>query len=129
MQTIVNDDCSVCPSVSLSRGSTRLHCAKTAEQIKFLFGMYILGGQRNIVLDAESCMICPHRGGFDATFAKLLWPLVKILFVCCGLVSNAVIYYLEGPIKFVHVSLKNYACLHCLFICFCSNPASRLQYL
>jgi len=38
MQTIVTDDRGVCSSVSLSHGSTRLHCAKLAEQIKMLFG-------------------------------------------------------------------------------------------
>jgi len=38
-------------SVCLSYGSTRLHCAKTAEQIKILFGVNTLGGPRNIVLD------------------------------------------------------------------------------
>jgi len=47
MQTIVTDDCGVC----LSRGSTRLHCAKAAELMKILFGVNILRGPRNIVLD------------------------------------------------------------------------------
>jgi len=35
----------------LSRGSTRLHCAKTAEQMKIVFGVNTVGGPRNIVLD------------------------------------------------------------------------------
>jgi len=56
---IIADDRCVCPSVSppvslsvcLSRGSTRLHCAKTAEQIKILFVVNTLGGPRNIALD------------------------------------------------------------------------------
>jgi len=43
------------------------HCTKTAERINILFGVNTLAGPRNIV----------HvRRGFDATFAKLLWPLV-----------------------------------------------------
>jgi len=37
--------------VCLSRGSTRFHCAQTAEQIKILFGVNTPGGPRNIVLD------------------------------------------------------------------------------
>jgi len=47
MQTIVTDD----PSVCLSGGSTRLHCAKMAERIKMLFVTNTRGGPRNIVLD------------------------------------------------------------------------------
>jgi len=42
---------SVRPLVCLSRGSTRLHCAITAEQIKVLFGVNTFGGPRNIVLN------------------------------------------------------------------------------
>jgi len=41
---------SVRQSVCLSRGSTRLHSAKTAERIKMLFGINILGGLQDIVL-------------------------------------------------------------------------------
>jgi len=44
MQTIVTDVRGVCPSVCLSRGSTRLHSAKTAEQLKMLFVVKTLGG-------------------------------------------------------------------------------------
>jgi len=67
---------SVRQSVCLSRGSTRLHCAKTAEQIRILFGVSTLGSPRNIVLDGD-----PHPprlawGKLDAAFTKLLWPLV-----------------------------------------------------
>jgi len=51
MQTIVTDVYSV--SICLSCGSTRLHCAKMAEQIKILFGVNTLGGPRNIVLDGH----------------------------------------------------------------------------
>jgi len=77
MQTIVTDVYGVCQSVSLSlsRGSTRLHCAKTAEQIKMLFGVNTFEGPRNIVLDGGPDP--PQRGGFDAAFAKILWPLVQ----------------------------------------------------
>jgi len=56
MQTIVTNDRgvyqSVCLFVSLSRGSSRLHCAKMAERIKMLFGVNTLGSPRNTVLDA-----------------------------------------------------------------------------
>jgi len=38
-QPIVTDVRGVCSSVCLSRGSTRLHCGKTAERIKMLFGV------------------------------------------------------------------------------------------
>jgi len=51
MQSIVIDVRGVFPSVTLSHGSTRLHCAKTAEQIKILFGMNTLGAPKNIVSD------------------------------------------------------------------------------
>jgi len=50
MQTIVTDDCSVCPSVCLSRSSARLYCAKMAEQIKMLFGVNTPKGPWNNVL-------------------------------------------------------------------------------
>jgi len=65
-------------SVCLSRGSTRLNCAKTAEGIKVLFGVNTLRGQRNIALDGGPDP--PQRGGvFNAAFAKLLWPLVLLI--------------------------------------------------
>jgi len=53
MQPIVTDDRGVCLSVSLSRGSTRLHCAKTAERIKLLLAVNTLGGPRDIVLHGD----------------------------------------------------------------------------
>jgi len=70
MQTIVTDVCSIC----LSRGSTRLHCAKTAEQIKMLFEVNTLEGPRKL----DGGPNAPQRGGggIDAAFAKLLWSLV-----------------------------------------------------
>jgi len=43
----------VSPSVCLSRGISRLRCAKTAEQIQMLFGVNTSGGQRNIVANFE----------------------------------------------------------------------------
>jgi len=49
MQTIVTDVRGVCPSVCLSRGSTRLHCAKTAERIKILLGVNTPAGPRNML--------------------------------------------------------------------------------
>jgi len=51
IKTIFTDVCGVCLSVCLSRGSSRLHRAKTAEQIKMLFGVNTPGGPRDIVLD------------------------------------------------------------------------------
>jgi len=51
MLTILTNVRSVCKSVCLSRGSSRLHCAKLAEQIKMLFGVNTPGGRWNIVLD------------------------------------------------------------------------------
>jgi len=54
MQAIVTNVCGVC----LSGGSTWLHCAKTAEWIKRLNGLNILGSQRNIVL-----VLIPHSEG------------------------------------------------------------------
>jgi len=67
MQTIVTDAC----SVYLSRGSTRLCCAKTAEQIKILFRVNTLGGPRNILLIS-------HGTGraFSAAFGKSIWLVV-----------------------------------------------------
>jgi len=49
MHTVVTDDGSVCPSVCLSHGSTRLHCAKTVERIKIMFGVNTLGAQETCV--------------------------------------------------------------------------------
>jgi len=46
MQPIATDDCGVC----LSRGSTGLHCGKTAEWLKMLWGDYSWGPWK-IVLD------------------------------------------------------------------------------
>jgi len=47
MQSILTDVCSISPS----RGSSRCHCAKMAEQIKTLFGVNTPGGPWNIMLD------------------------------------------------------------------------------
>jgi len=49
MQTIGTDNRGVC----LSRGSTRLHFAKTAKWIKVLFGVKTLESPRNIILDGS----------------------------------------------------------------------------
>jgi len=70
MRTIAINVPGVCQSV------TRLRCAvrlKAAERIEVLLGLETLGDLRNIVLDGGSDF--PHR--FDATFTKLLWPLVS----------------------------------------------------
>jgi len=57
MQTIVTDVCGVC----LSRGSARLHCAKTTEEIKMLFLVNTPWGPWNIVLDGG--LDFPHSKG------------------------------------------------------------------
>jgi len=44
MQSILTDVSVVCLPVCLSRGSSRLRCAKPAEQIKMLFGVNTPGG-------------------------------------------------------------------------------------
>jgi len=49
MQPIATDVHIVCLFLCLSRGSSQLHCAKTAEQIKMLFGVNTPGGPWNIV--------------------------------------------------------------------------------
>jgi len=47
IQSILTNVC----RIRLSRGSYQLHCAKTAEQIKMLFGVNTPWNPRNIVLD------------------------------------------------------------------------------
>jgi len=42
-----------CSCFCLSRGFTRLWCARTAKLIEVLFGIKPLGGPRNIVLDGD----------------------------------------------------------------------------
>jgi len=66
MHTIVTDVRSVCLSVCLSCGSSWLHCAKMAEQIKMVFGVNTLGDPRNIVLDVGLGL--PQRGEAGPTF-------------------------------------------------------------
>jgi len=68
MQTIVTDDRGVCPSVCLSRSSTRLHCAKTVERIKMLFGVNIPGGPWSIVLEG---VLFPHSKGDLGTIFQI----------------------------------------------------------
>jgi len=60
VQTVVND---VCLSVCLSRGSARLHRAKTAEQIKMLIGVNTLAGPWNIVLHGGQGILIPRSVG------------------------------------------------------------------
>jgi len=52
----------VCPPVCLSRGLTRLHCAKSAKRIKILFGVNTFGGPRTTVLDGGPD---PPQGGAE----------------------------------------------------------------
>jgi len=48
-----------------------LHCANIAKQIEFLLGLETLGEPRNTVLNGSPDFL----QGFNAAFAKLLWPL------------------------------------------------------
>jgi len=64
-------------SVSLSHGFMRVCYANIAERIEVLLGVETLQDLRNIVLDEDP----NFTHGFDAAFAKLLWPLV-ILSLC-----------------------------------------------
>jgi len=53
--------------------------AKTAERFDILFVVDTSGGPRNVILNGVP--MSPRRGGsdgFDAAFAKLLWPLVEL---------------------------------------------------
>jgi len=56
----------------------RAHCAKAAERINVLFGVETLGIKETLY---QIGVFIPHdKGrGFDAAFAKLLWPL-ELLF-------------------------------------------------
>jgi len=73
MQSILTDVCGVCLSVCLSCGSSRLHCAKMAVQIKMLFGLNTPGGSWNIVLEMGPD---PERGGWGFSF-KFWTPLLS----------------------------------------------------
>jgi len=64
MQTIVIDDLGICPSV------IQAGYAKMAGQIDVLFG---LGTQETLY---KMGVLISTQRGFDAAFAKLLWPLV-----------------------------------------------------
>jgi len=94
MQPIVTNVRGVCPSVCLSRGSTRLHCAKTAEWIKMLFWVNTFGSPRDIVL----------HGGPDPptdkvpTF-KLSDPLVSPEWLKLETWNFACIYTAADPIQ------------------------------
>jgi len=70
MRTIAIDDPGVCQSV------TRAGCAKTAERIDVLFGVKTHGDPKNIALHGGAHLLTVKGRGFDAAFAKLLWPLV-----------------------------------------------------
>jgi len=57
-------------SFCLSRGSTRLRCAKTAELINILFGVNTLGGTRNAVLDGGLDPTQRGERGVEENFAQ-----------------------------------------------------------
>jgi len=79
MQTIVTDVRGVC----LSCGSTRLHCAKTATQIKMLFRVNTYEDPRNIVLDGGPDPPTARGGGFDVRpFSTYFGLLLRIMFAC-----------------------------------------------
>jgi len=61
---------SVSQSVSLSRGLTPFHCAKTVERIRILFKVNTLRGPRNIVLDRSPD---PQRGRKSWGKFRPLW--------------------------------------------------------
>jgi len=69
MLTILTDVRGVCLSVCLSCGSSRLHCAKMAEQIKMLFGV------NDIVLDVGPTSPRREEGGQHIDFGtpSYLW--------------------------------------------------------
>jgi len=70
----------VCQAVCLSRGRG---CAKTAERIDALFTVETPGNPRKNVFDEIPIPTPTARGrGFDAAFAKLLWPLVGVHSIC-----------------------------------------------
>jgi len=65
---------SVSPPVCLSRDSTRLHCTKTADQIKMLFGVNTPGGPSNIVWDGGPD---PTTERGHVTYFWILGPLAS----------------------------------------------------
>jgi len=80
MQTIATD-VPVRQSVCLSRGYTRLRCAKTAERIEVLFMVNTLGAK------GTSCQTgIPIPQGEGKRIRYRLWPLVN---VCCVFYSVA----------------------------------------
>jgi len=62
---------SVCQSVCLSRGSTRLHCAKTAERINTLFGVNSFEGQWNIVLNGSPDPLTAREKGIRCSLRQI----------------------------------------------------------
>jgi len=74
MLTVVTDVRGVCLSVCLSRGTSRLHCAKIAQQIKMLLVVNTPGGPWNIVLDMSPDS---HREGKGAHFEILGPPYIS----------------------------------------------------
>jgi len=69
MQTVVTDVRGVCLSLCPSSASTPLRCAKTAERIRMLFVVNILGGPRNILLDGGRDP--PQRGGIRCSLRQI----------------------------------------------------------
>jgi len=77
MRSIATDDrIALCVSLSASLSVTRLRRAKT---LNLLFVLDTDGNPRRIVFDEgpDPATARPRRGeGFNAAFAKLLWPFV-----------------------------------------------------
>jgi len=67
---------SVRQSVCLSRGSTRLRCAKTAKQIKILFEVNIFGGHK------KHCVRRRSRSSLQRGKGNSTKPLPKYLTSC-----------------------------------------------
>lgn len=71
-------DVSVAWCLSISLPVTRLYLAKTS----VLFGLETFEGLRNSALNGGPDLPTERRkGGFDAAFTKVLWPLVENSFI------------------------------------------------
>jgi len=73
----------------------RADSAITAERIDVLFEMDTLGYPRNIVglLDEGTASVRGEGRGFDAAFARLLWPLVFSLILAGNMMFFVLCYF------------------------------------
>jgi len=77
MQTIVTDVSGVCLPVCLSRGSTRLRCAKTAKRIKMQIGANALGAPETLCYTRDTMHPSPNY--FGLMFCLSILILVRTL--------------------------------------------------